>query len=118
MPRSVKRRLHSSFSPDSDWATAYLRRPLRDLKMAPDADIASVAASNRTIREENKKESYDERDDIVGFLLDDSACKRQSMWINQERDFLVSWVGLFRVISYFYEFFWVKERDQRRQSFS
>jgi hypothetical protein len=45
---------------------------------ATDADIASVAASNRTIRggeRENKKESYDERDDIVGFLLDDSACK-------------------------------------------
>ena len=109
MPRSVEKKdSHSGFSPDSDWATALSTAATTGhTKMAAtDADIASVAASNRTIRggeRENKKESYDERDDIVGFLLDDSACKRrQSMWINQERDFLVSWWVYFRVIFLFF----------------
>ena len=79
MPRSVKKKdSHSGFSPDSDWATALSTAATTGhTKMAAtDADIASVAASNRTIRggeRENKKESYDERDDIVGFLSNQSA---------------------------------------------
>ena len=74
MPRSVEKKdSHSGFSPDSDWATALSTAATTGhTKMAAtDADIASVAASNRTIRggeRENKKESYDERDDIVGFF--------------------------------------------------
>ena len=78
MPRRVeKKESQSRFFPDSDWATALSTAATTGhTKMAAaDADIASVATSNRTIRgeRENKKESYDERDDIVGFLSNQSA---------------------------------------------